>query len=134
MTADVLKAAETDKTDTQARIKNLREEIEFEEARIEEIDGFLKMFKEYEAAGSATPGRQFHDHTDQPRHPGHHSRRRHDPTLRLLRGRPAFRGMAPSRPLSRRAVHSTSHSRGAASSTSLFRGGAHSRPFSRGRH
>lgn len=56
MTADVLKAAETDKTDTQARIKNLREEIEFEEARIEEIDGFLKMFKEYEAAGSATPG------------------------------------------------------------------------------
>jgi hypothetical protein len=57
MTADVLKAAQTDKTDTEARIKNLREEIEREEARIEEINGFIKTFKQYEAAAgsSSTP-------------------------------------------------------------------------------
>ena len=54
MTADVLKAAETDKTETEARIKNLREEIESEEARIEEIDSFIKMFKQYETAGSSS--------------------------------------------------------------------------------
>lgn len=65
MTADVLKAAETDKTDTEARIKNLREEIESEEARIEEINAFIKTYKQYETAAStsstppvnpATPG------------------------------------------------------------------------------
>ena len=58
MTADVLNAAETDKTETEARIKNLREEIESEEARIEEIDSFIKMFKQYETAdssGSSSP-------------------------------------------------------------------------------
>ena len=61
MTADVLKAAETDKTDTEARIKNLREEIEREEARIEVINGFIKTYREYESAATppanpATPG------------------------------------------------------------------------------
>jgi len=54
MTADVLKAAETDKTETEARIKNLREEIEREEVRIKEIEGFVKMFKQYETAGSSS--------------------------------------------------------------------------------
>ncbi len=57
MTADVLKAAETDKTETEARIKNLRQEIESEEARSEEINSFIKIFKQYESAATspATP-------------------------------------------------------------------------------
>lgn len=54
MTADVLKAAETDKSDTEARIKNLREEIESEEAHIEEVESFIKTFKQYEAAAEAS--------------------------------------------------------------------------------
>lgn len=54
MSSDVLKAAEIDKTDTEARIKNLREEIEREEARIEEIDGFITTFKQYESAASSS--------------------------------------------------------------------------------
>jgi uncharacterized small protein (DUF1192 family) len=56
MAGDVLQIAQTDRAETEARIANLREEIEREEAHIAEVDAFVAMYQRYAASvGEAEP-------------------------------------------------------------------------------